>query len=57
MAQLSSYQQTRLDQAKHALTASLTERGQPQDLRGHIGAVEAELADMIRLVEQLTGNV
>ncbi len=55
MAQLDSYQQTRLDQTKQALAASLAD-DDPKTYAGHLGAVEVELADMIRLVDHLTGN-
>ena len=50
------YQQTRLDQAKQALAASLADEDNPRTYAKHPGAVEVELADMIRLVDQLTGN-
>jgi hypothetical protein len=44
MAQLSSYQVERLDQAKDALAASLADEGNPKAYAKHLGAVEVELA-------------
>ena len=56
MSQLSTYQQNRLDQAKQALAASLVAEDDPRSYAANLGAVEVELADMIKLVEQLTGH-
>jgi hypothetical protein len=44
MAQLSSYQVERLDQAKDALAASLADEDNPKAYAKHLGAVEVELA-------------
>jgi hypothetical protein len=47
MSQLSTYQHVRLDQAKRALAASLTDEDNPKAYAKHLGAVEVELADIV----------
>ena len=55
MAQLDRYQQWNLEQAKQALAASKTDKD-PANYPKHLGVLEVNLADMIQLVEHLTGN-
>lgn len=53
---LDRYQQARLDQARRALEASRADDGNPSTYARHLGAVEVNLGDMIRLVEALAGE-
>jgi hypothetical protein len=55
MAQLDRYQQWNVEQAKQALAASKADTDAANYPR-HLGVLEVNLADMIKLVEQLTSN-
>jgi hypothetical protein len=55
MAQLASFDQFRLDQAREALAASKADTDAAAYPR-HLGSLEVCLKNMIRLVEQLAGN-
>lgn len=54
MTQLARFDQFTLDQAKGALAASEADTDSANYPR-HLGALEVSLANMIKLVDQLTG--
>jgi hypothetical protein len=56
MAQLNRFEQARLDQAKQALAASQAAPYDVMTLAEHNGALEWNLTELIKLVDQLTGN-
>ena len=55
MTQLGTFDQFTLDQAKKALAASQTDTDCASYPR-HLGALEVSLANVIKLLDQLTGN-
>jgi hypothetical protein len=55
MARLMEYEQQRVERAKQALAASQADKD-AADYPRHLGALEVDLADMIRLVERLSGS-
>ena len=56
MAQLNSYQQARLDQARQALVASQAAGSDPMSLAQQVGALQWNIAEVLKLVGELAGN-